>query len=80
MTASRYVTIDGMKIQGGDQQGFPNNLQTGSTAGVCGRRTGRRVSLPRRRPGFMRITNNIQSNGGAYAGAIRLGTPHPPGA
>ncbi|MCB0055808.1 MAG: hypothetical protein KDE45_02235, partial [Caldilineaceae bacterium] len=81
MTASRYVTIDGMKIQGGDQQGFPNNLQPADPtqqefAAVQG--GGIFANAYARN---MRITNNIlQSNGGAYAGAIRLGTPHLPGA
>jgi hypothetical protein len=81
MTASRYVRIDGMTIQGGDQQGFPNNLApadptTREFAAVQG--GGIFANAYAR---YMRITNNIlQSNGGAYAAAIRLGTPHLAGA
>ncbi|MCA9874184.1 MAG: IPT/TIG domain-containing protein [Anaerolineales bacterium] len=81
MTAAKSVTIDGLSIQGGDQQGFPNNLQPADPTvkefaavqggGVFANAFAR----------YMHITNNIlQSNGGAYASAIRLGTPHLAGA
>ena len=74
------VTIDGFAIQGGDQQGFPNNLDQigghpipGVPAQVSVQGGGIFVNGYGR---FMRITNNvILSNGGAYAAAIRLGTP-----
>lgn len=73
--------IDGFAIQGGDQQGFPNNLeQIGGTP------------IPGAQPAvvtqgggifvdgfahYLQITNNvIQGNGGSYGGAIRLGTPN----
>lgn len=81
MTAARSVAIDGMTIQGGDQQGFPNNLTPADPtqrefAAVQG--GGIFANAYAR---YLRVTNNIlQSNGGAYAGAIRLGTPHLPGA
>lgn len=81
MTTTRYVTVDGLTIQGGDQQGFPNNLAPADPtqqefAAVQG--GGIFANAYARN---MRITNNIlQSNGGAYAGAIRLGTPNLPGA
>ena len=79
-TASRSASIDGFTIQGGDQQGFPNNLQPGDPtihdfAAVQGGAVFANAYAQ-----YMKITNNIvQSNGGAY-GAIRLGTPHLPGA
>jgi len=74
------VSIDGFKIQGGDQQGFPNNLNQvggepipGVAAEVVIQGGGIFVNGYAR---HMRITNNqIENNGGAYAGAIRLGTP-----
>ncbi|MGC9358254.1 MAG: IPT/TIG domain-containing protein, partial [Anaerolineae bacterium] len=77
------VTIDGFTIQGGDQQGVPNNLDQngggiipGVPAEISVQGGGIFVNAYAR---YMRITNNvIQSNGGAYGGAIRLGTPHVP--
>jgi hypothetical protein len=78
--AGRPASIDGFTIQGGDQQGFPNNLavdpalkeaQAVQGGGIFANAYAR----------YLQITNNvIQSNGGAYAGAVRLGTPHLPGA
>ncbi|MCP5008534.1 MAG: hypothetical protein GY942_01000, partial [Aestuariibacter sp.] len=75
------AAIDGFTIQGGDQQGFPNNLTPADPtqqefAAVQG--GGIFANAYAR---YLQITNNVmQSNGGAYAGAIRLGTPHLPGA
>jgi uncharacterized repeat protein (TIGR01451 family) len=75
------AAIDGFTIQGGDQQGFPNNLAPADPtikefAAVQG--GGIFANAYAR---YLQITNNVlQSNGGAYAGAIRLGTPHLPGA
>jgi hypothetical protein len=79
-TPGRPASIDGFTIQGGDQQGFPNNLtvdpdvkeaQAVQGGGIFANAYAR----------YLQITNNVlQSNGGAYAGAIRLGTPHLPGA
>ena len=77
------ASVDGFGIQGGDQQGFPNNINEigggripGVPAEVVIQGGGIFVN------GYashLRITNNvIQSNGGAYAGAIRLGTPDMP--
>ena len=74
--------IDGFRIQGGDQQGFPNRLQPVNPAGeknVAAVQGGGIFANAYAR--YLQITNNImESNGGAYAGAIRLGTPHLPGA
>jgi hypothetical protein len=83
-TADFQASVDGFSIQGGDQQGFPNNInQTGGEpipgvpAIVVVQGGGVFVN------GYahhLRVTNNlIQGNGGAYAGAIRLGTPNTPG-
>ncbi len=75
------ATIDGLTIQGGDQQGFPNQLApvdptVKDLAAVQG--GGIFVNGYAR---YLQISNNVlKSNGGAYAGAIRLGTPHLPGA
>lgn len=77
------VTIDGFTIQGGDQQGVPNNLDQngggiipGVPAQVVVQGGGVFVNAYAR---YMRITNNVvRSNGGAYAGAIRVGTPDLP--
>lgn len=76
------ASIDGFIIQGGDQQGFPNQIVPNTdpsvheVSGVQG--GGIYVNGYAR---YLEITNNIlQSNGGAYGGAIRLGTPHLPGA
>ncbi|NUQ84072.1 MAG: DUF11 domain-containing protein [Anaerolineales bacterium] len=81
-TAAHPASIDGFTIQGGDQQGFPNQINPNAgpanheISGIQG--GGIFVNGYAR---FLQITNNIiQSNGGAYGGAIRLGTPHLPGA
>jgi hypothetical protein len=74
------ATIDGFTIQGGDQQGFPNLTPTDPTVrNIVAVQGGGIFANAYTR--YLQITNNIlQSNGGAYAGAIRLGTPHLPGA
>ncbi len=71
--------IDGFKIEGGDQQGFPNNInqigggQTGLPPQVVVQGGGIFVNAYAR---GLHISNNvIQNNGGSYAGAIRIGTP-----
>lgn len=72
------ASIDGFIIQGGDQQGFPNEVvatadpSVKEVTGVQG--GGIYVNGYAR---YLQITNNIlQSNGGSYGSAIRLGTPH----
>ncbi|MFM8321596.1 MAG: SdrD B-like domain-containing protein, partial [Chloroflexota bacterium] len=68
------AAIDGFTIQGGDQQGFPGTLPDGAIMEIQG---GGIFANGYAR--FLRITNNVlRSNGGAYGGAIRLGTPHLP--
>ncbi|MHB0877300.1 MAG: hypothetical protein ACYC5O_14785, partial [Anaerolineae bacterium] len=72
--------IDGFVIQGGDQQGFPTNLNViggtpipGVQPNVVVQGGGIFATAYAR---YLQITNNVlRSNGGAYAGAIRLGTP-----
>jgi hypothetical protein len=65
--------IDGFTIQGGDQQANAGGggVLTVQGGGIFANAYAR----------YLRITNNIlKSNGGAYGGAIRLGTPNLPGA
>jgi hypothetical protein len=76
------ASIDGFVIEGGDQQGFPANVDmvtgapTGAPPNVVVQGGGVFVNAFAR---HLQITNNlIQSNGGAYAGGIRVGTPHLP--
>jgi len=73
--------IDGFSIQGGDQQGFPNFLPGAEpgAAGVVTIQGGGIFANGYAR--YLQITNNLlKSNGGAYGGAVRLGTPNLPGA
>ena len=82
-TQSFYASIDGFAIQGGNQQGFPNNINQIGGAQIPGvdpnvtiQGGGIFVNGYAR---YLQITNNIlRSNGGAYGGAIRLGTPNIP--
>jgi len=78
-TDAYQASIDGFRIQGGDQQGFPNKLQPvnpGQKEVAAVQGGGVFVNAYAR---YMQITNNIlESNGGAYASAIRLGTPNIP--
>jgi hypothetical protein len=75
------ATIDGFTIQGGDQQGFPNNLTPADPtqkefAAVQGGGIFANAYVR-----YLQISNNVvQSNGGAYASAIRIGTPNLSGA
>jgi uncharacterized repeat protein (TIGR01451 family) len=75
------AAIDGFTIQGGDQQGFPNLVNPiDPTIKDVGAIQGGGI-FANAYARYLQITNNvIESNGGAYAGAIRLGTPHLPGA
>jgi hypothetical protein len=81
-TSGFRASIDGFKIQGGDQQGMPNNFDQfgqpipGVAPNIVVQGGGIFVNGYAR---YLQITNNdIESNGGAYAGAIRLGTPDVP--
>ncbi|MBI5069294.1 MAG: IPT/TIG domain-containing protein [Deltaproteobacteria bacterium] len=77
----RYrAAIDGFDIRGGDQQGFPANINQ-----IGGTPTGLPPNVITQGGGIfanawidnLQIANNVlQNNGGAYGGAIRLGTPN----
>ena len=76
------AAIDGLTIQGGDQMGFPNQIdpigggQAGGPQGQGFIETQGGGIFVNAYARFLQITNNlIKSNGGAYAGAIRVGTP-----
>jgi hypothetical protein len=78
-TADFKASIDGFTIRGGDQQGFPNNINQ-----IGGVPTGLPPQAETQGGGIfvnayvrhLQITNNIlESNGGSYGGAIRVGTP-----
>ena len=73
--------LDGFTITGGDQQGFPANLApTDPTIKEFAAVQGGGI-FANAYARYLQITNNVmQNNGGAYAGAIRLGTPHLPDA
>lgn len=83
-TADYPATIDGLTIQGGDQLAFPSNLNDngGDPLPLSERE---KLSVLVQGGGifvngyahYLRITNNaLQSNGGSYGGAIRVGTPY----
>jgi uncharacterized repeat protein (TIGR01451 family) len=72
------AAIDGFDLRGGDQTGFPNNINviggtpTGLPAGVV---TQGGAIFANGYARNLHITNNVvQNNGGAY-GTIRIGTP-----
>ncbi len=79
-TANYKAAIDGFTIEGGDQMGFPNNLNE-----IWGLPIDVQPNAINQGGGIfanayarhLQITNNVlQSNGGAYGGAVRLGTAH----
>lgn len=81
-TSQFFASIDGFTVEGGDQQGFPANINqiggtpTGLPPNVVIQGGGIFVNGYAR---YLRIANNvIRNNGGAYGGAIRLGTPNLP--
>jgi hypothetical protein len=81
-TEAFKASIDGFTIEGGNQQGFPANInliggtQNGATPNAVMQGGGIFVNGYAR---YLQIKNNkLQSNGGAYGGAIRLGTPNLP--
>ncbi|MFZ5921654.1 MAG: SdrD B-like domain-containing protein [Chloroflexota bacterium] len=73
--------IDGFTITGGDQQGFPNQIVPADpTVHQISSVQGGGIFV-NAYANFLEITNNVlESNGGAYGGSIRIGTPHLPGA
>jgi hypothetical protein len=80
-TAGFKASIDGFDIRGGDQQGFPNNInqigggQNGQPPAVV---TQGGAIFANAFARYLQITNNtVQNNGGSY-GTIRIGTPDLP--
>jgi len=80
-TGSFNAAIDGFTITGGDQQGFPTNI---NFIGGGPNGTPRVVNVEAQGGGIFvnayanntQISNNVfQSNGGTFGGAIRVGTP-----
>jgi hypothetical protein len=74
------ASIDGFDVRGGDQQGFPANINQ-----IGGQPTGLPPNAITQGGGVfanawadnLQISNNLfQNNGGAYGGAIRIGTPN----
>lgn len=72
------ASIDGFDLRGGDQQGFPNNLNAigGGASGLPANVVTQGGAVyANAHADHLRITNNVvQNNGGAY-GTIRIGTP-----
>ncbi len=82
-TSGFRASIDGFDIRGGDQRGFPGNINeltgvpTGLPANIS---TQGGAIFANSYARYLQVTNNVvQNNGGAY-GAIRLGTPDLTGA
>ncbi|HET6172787.1 MAG TPA: hypothetical protein VFD90_09280 [Gaiellales bacterium] len=72
------ASIDGLKITGGNHDGFPNNPNIPNTEGgpVEAATTQGGGIYVNAQAHSLQITNDvIQGNSGAYGGAIRLGTP-----
>ncbi len=82
-TYSTYTapSIDGFDLRGGDQQGFPGNINAiggGPTGAPAGLITQGGAIFANGYARNLQITNNVvQNNGGAY-GTIRIGTPDLP--
>lgn len=74
-TSNYKATIDGLTIQGGDQEGTPNPVDSAPNGGIVVTQGGGIYVNGYAKN--LQITNNvIKSNGGAYGGGIRLGTPY----
>lgn len=77
-SANTAPSIDGFDLRGGDQAGFPGNINVigGTPTGLPGGLTTQGGAVfANAYARNLRITNNVvQNNGGAY-GAIRIGTP-----
>ena len=82
-TSPNYASIDGLLVQNGDVMDFVPNVNTLGNGGQVGGGNNTPTN-PNQGGGIvafastidLQITNNIiRSNAGAYAGAIRLGTP-----
>jgi uncharacterized repeat protein (TIGR01451 family) len=80
-SANTAPSIDGFDLRGGDQQGFPGNINPiggGPTGQPGGLITQGGAVFANAYARNLQITNNVvQNNGGAY-GTIRIGTPDLP--
>lgn len=80
-TSSFRAAVDGFDIRGGDQQGFPGNINdlTGTPTGLPPNvSTQGGAIFANAYARYLQITNNVvENNGGAY-GTIRIGTPDLP--
>ncbi len=80
-SAASAPSIDGFDLRGGDQQGFPGNINViggGPTGQPGGLITQGGAIFANGYARNLQITNNVvQNNGGAY-GTIRVGTPDLP--
>lgn len=80
-SAKTAPSIDGFDLRGGDQQGFPGNINPtggGPTGQPVGLITQGGAVFANGYARNLQITNNVvQNNGGAY-GSIRIGTPDLP--
>ena len=80
-TSSYKAAIDGFDVRGGDQQGFPGNINdlTGTPTGLPPNVTTQGGAIfANAYARYLQITNNVvENNGGAY-GTIRVGTPDLP--
>jgi uncharacterized repeat protein (TIGR01451 family) len=80
-SAKTAPSIDGFDLRGGDQQGFPGNINAiggGPTGQPGGLITQGGAVFANAYARNLQITNNVvQNNGGAY-GTIRIGTPDLP--
>jgi hypothetical protein len=79
--ANTAPSIDGFDIRGGDQQGFPGNINQiggGATGLPPGQITQGGAIFANAYARNLQVTNNVvQNNGGAY-GSIRIGSPDLP--
>ncbi len=76
--STKRAAIDGFDLRGGDQFGFPNNINVigGGTTGLPPNvQTQGGAVFANGYARYLQITNNtVQNNGGSY-GTIRIGTP-----
>ena len=76
-------SIDGFDIRGGDQQGFPGNINAiggGPTGAPAGLITQGGAIFANAYARNLQITNNVVQNNGGTFGTIRIGTPDLPAA
>lgn len=80
-TTAFTAAIDGFDIRGGDQQGFPGNInnQTGAPTGLPANITTQGGAIfANAYARSLQITNNVVENNGGGYGTIRIGTPDLP--